>query len=194
MKNFLIATSTATFVALGMVGEAQAQLAEETVIAPFAGGPSAVTTSNSYSGLTNLLVSGIGQAAGTSFSDAFYIFTDSNGNIIPPVFANEFGLFINNQIASNFFPAGQQKPAFSANHIYDFPINAPGGALTFGVGDVATGDNTGEFTITLNRDVSIPEPSSILGILALGTLGTASTLKRKLKSSRSSQEETTKVD
>ncbi|MGK7955135.1 MAG: PEP-CTERM sorting domain-containing protein [Crocosphaera sp.] len=33
---------------------------------------------------------------------------------------------------------------------------------------------------------SIPESSSILGILILGTLGTASTLKRKLKSSKSS--------
>lgn len=39
----------------------------------------------------------------------------------------------------------------------------------------------------------IPEPSSILGFLALGTLGAASTLKRKLKPSKSSEKETTKV-
>ncbi len=39
----------------------------------------------------------------------------------------------------------------------------------------------------------IPEPSSILSILGLGTLGAASTLKRQLKSSKSSEKETTKV-
>jgi len=39
----------------------------------------------------------------------------------------------------------------------------------------------------------VPEPSLSLGLLALGTLGAASTLKRKLKSSKSSEKETTKV-
>ena len=39
----------------------------------------------------------------------------------------------------------------------------------------------------------VPEPSFISGIFALGTLGAASTLKRKLKSSKSSEKETTKV-
>ena len=41
--------------------------------------------------------------------------------------------------------------------------------------------------------VSVPEPSSILSFLALGTLGAASTLKRKLKPSQSTEKETTKV-
>jgi len=39
----------------------------------------------------------------------------------------------------------------------------------------------------------VPEPSLTLSLLALGTLGAASTLKRKLKSSKSSEKETTKV-
>ncbi|MFM6057817.1 MAG: PEP-CTERM sorting domain-containing protein, partial [Microcystis aeruginosa] len=39
----------------------------------------------------------------------------------------------------------------------------------------------------------VPEPSSILGIITLGTLGAASTLKRQLKPSKSSEKETTKV-
>ena len=45
-------------------------------------------------------------------------------------------------------------------------------------------------------DVSLvhtPEPTSVLGFLALGTLGAASTLKRQLKPSKSSEKETTKV-
>ena len=41
--------------------------------------------------------------------------------------------------------------------------------------------------------VVVPEPSTTLSLLALGTLGAASTLKRKLKSSKSSEKETTKV-
>ncbi len=39
----------------------------------------------------------------------------------------------------------------------------------------------------------VPEPTSTLSLLALGTLGTASTLKRKLKSSKLTEKETTKV-
>jgi hypothetical protein len=39
----------------------------------------------------------------------------------------------------------------------------------------------------------IPEPSSILSLLALGTLGAASTFKRTLKPSKSTEKETTKV-
>ena len=40
---------------------------------------------------------------------------------------------------------------------------------------------------------SVPEPSSILSLLALGTLGAASTLKRKLKPSKSTEKELEKV-
>ncbi|GCA79415.1 hypothetical protein MiTs_01406 [Microcystis aeruginosa NIES-2521] len=40
---------------------------------------------------------------------------------------------------------------------------------------------------------TVPEPTSILSLLALGTLGAASTLKRQLKSSKSTEKETTKV-
>lgn len=39
----------------------------------------------------------------------------------------------------------------------------------------------------------VPEPTSTLSFLALGTLGAASTLKRKLKPSKSTEKETTKV-
>jgi hypothetical protein len=40
---------------------------------------------------------------------------------------------------------------------------------------------------------SVPEPTSTLSLLAFGTLGAASTLKRKLKPSKSTTKETTKV-
>jgi hypothetical protein len=43
------------------------------------------------------------------------------------------------------------------------------------------------------NNVSVPEPTSTLGLLALGTLGAVSTLQRKLKPSQSTEKETTKV-
>ncbi|MFM7487917.1 MAG: PEP-CTERM sorting domain-containing protein [Cytophagales bacterium] len=43
------------------------------------------------------------------------------------------------------------------------------------------------------KPVPCPEPSQFLGLLALGTLAAASTLKRKLKPSKSSEKETTTV-
>ncbi|CAO5035302.1 PEP-CTERM sorting domain-containing protein [Microcystis aeruginosa] len=41
--------------------------------------------------------------------------------------------------------------------------------------------------------VSVPEPSSIIGLAVLGTLGGALTLKRQIKSSKPSEQETPKV-
>lgn len=40
---------------------------------------------------------------------------------------------------------------------------------------------------------STPEPTSTIGLLALGTLGAATTLKRQLKPTKSAEKETTKV-
>ncbi|MCU7246100.1 MAG: PEP-CTERM sorting domain-containing protein [Microcystis aeruginosa WS75] len=48
-------------------------------------------------------------------------------------------------------------------------------------------------TFTNTGTMLVPEPTSTLSLLALGTLGAASTLKRQLKSSKSSEKETTKV-
>ncbi len=49
------------------------------------------------------------------------------------------------------------------------------------------------FVIAASDGDTIPEPSSTLGFLALGTLGAASTLKRQLKPSKSTEKETTKI-
>ncbi|MCA2669580.1 MAG: PEP-CTERM sorting domain-containing protein [Microcystis sp. M114S2] len=43
------------------------------------------------------------------------------------------------------------------------------------------------------RAVVVPEPNSLLGLFALGTLGAGATLKRQLKSSQYTGKETTKV-
>lgn len=45
----------------------------------------------------------------------------------------------------------------------------------------------------LQCSISVPEPTSTLSLLALSTLGAASTLKRQIKSCKTSEKETTKV-
>jgi hypothetical protein len=48
--------------------------------------------------------------------------------------------------------------------------------------------------VTVDTTVTtVPESSSTFGLFTLGTLGVASTLKRKLKSSKSTEKETTKI-
>ncbi len=55
------------------------------------------------------------------------------------------------------------------------------------------GSSAGSIPITQFNNAHIPEPSSILSLLALGTLGAASTLKRKLKPSKSLEKELEKL-
>lgn len=68
---------------------------------------------------------------------------------------------------------------------------APGGTDVFSSLEYNYG-HPSQLTITTIA-TPIPEPSSVLGFLALGTLGAASALKRKLKSSKSAEKEPTKV-
>ncbi|MCZ8190409.1 MAG: PEP-CTERM sorting domain-containing protein [Microcystis sp. LE19-338.1B] len=68
---------------------------------------------------------------------------------------------------------------------------------TFTIGEKYTFSTGLEISGTVTKElitlVPVPEPTSILSLLALGTLGAASTIKRKLKPSQSTEKETTKV-
>lgn len=139
----------------------------EILIAPYRGGPNAVTSRESYSGLVTLTVSGIGQASATAYSDAFYILTNNAGVPVTPWRPNtnyNWLLWINGRHAEVLIP-GQQVPPHRSDHTYTFQINAPGGRLTFGVGDVGVGtnDNTGSYVIRIHgtADCSVPFFSQI---------------------------------
>ena len=120
----------------------------ETVIAPFTGGIYAVRTSNAYQGTIIITVSGTGQAAGTQYSDAFYML--ANDNQVDPEHLGGDGwvLRINGQFARELI-SDQQKPTYRSDHVYTFQVNAPGGTLTFGVSDIYTSDNTGSYTVVI---------------------------------------------
>ena len=61
------------------------------------------------------------------------------------------------------------------------------------IGANSINDTTATLSLKFTPANAVPEPTSTLGLLALGTLGAASTLKRKLKSSKPSEKATTKV-
>ncbi|CCI02534.1 PEP-CTERM sorting domain-containing protein [Microcystis aeruginosa] len=69
--------------------------------------------------------------------------------------------------------------------------NPTKGSLKFD--SVQSKKQTSPFTAYNYTFKMVPEPTSTLSFLALGTLGAASTLKRKLKPSQSTEKETTKV-
>jgi len=130
-----------------VLGQVLGGVAREILTVPFSLGPAGVQTANAYSGPTAVAVMGIGQASGSQWSDAFYIFTDYDGNPVEPYHPTEFYnwmLWINGGPADNFV---NPIPLYNPEHIYVFTINAPGGPLAFAVGDAGTGDNTGEYQI-----------------------------------------------
>lgn len=120
---------------------------EGPLTAPFTGGATAVHTSQSYTGPMTITVSGTGQAQGTMHSDAFYIYTDANGNPVAPSHHSYATLCINGHPVDQFV---QPIPPYSSDHTYKLTINAPGGPLTFGVCDSILTDNSGSFTITFS--------------------------------------------
>ncbi|TRT54224.1 MAG: PEP-CTERM sorting domain-containing protein [Microcystis aeruginosa Ma_QC_C_20070703_M131] len=70
----------------------------------------------------------------------------------------------------------------------------PGTEFAFTVDSVYQPIQPNSIVFTRNGvPVPVPESTSTLGLLSLGTLGAASNLKRKLKSSQPSEKETTKV-
>lgn len=123
----------------------------EIVIVPFISGTTGVQTSQSYSGLIGVSVSGVGQASGTEWSDAFYVYTNSEGEPVEPHHPQElfnFTLWIDHQPADNIV---QPIPLFNDTHEYTFFMETSGNPIHFGVGDVFTIDNTGNYTITVSQ-------------------------------------------
>jgi hypothetical protein len=125
------------------------QTNSEILIAQYTDGIYAVTSQNEYSGIVTLTVSGIGQASGTSYTDAFYLISDYSGNPTIPTYPAGWVLTINGQLAKDLIP-NQQIPSYKSDHTYTFEINAPGERLIFGVSDTYTVDNSGRYIIEIN--------------------------------------------
>lgn len=122
---------------------------QETLTVDFAGGDHGVMTTKSYTGPIAIQIEGVGQASSSEWSDAFYIYTDVNGDAVQPWHPQEFynwALWINGEPIDSFISS---IPPYSPSHIYVIVINAPGGQLTFAVGDAGKDDNSGSYTISI---------------------------------------------
>ena len=122
---------------------------QETFAVDFRNGTQGVSTRNTYSGPIAIQVEGIGQASGSSWSDAFYIYTDYNGSVIEPWHPTEYynwTLWINGEPADTLVSS---IPKYSSDHVYVFVINAPGGRLRFSVGDAGADDNAGSYIVSI---------------------------------------------
>lgn len=120
----------------------------EILTVPFTGSYHAVYTQYPYQGKVFIRVFGTGQSAGTQYTDAFYLFTDSDGRLQTPQHPTDWILTINGDFAHYLIP-DEQIPPYRSDHIYDFEIVVPDGNLSFGVSDGFAADNSGSYAIVL---------------------------------------------
>ncbi|MEQ1548756.1 MAG: PEPxxWA-CTERM sorting domain-containing protein [Chakrabartia sp.] len=161
----------------------------ENIIAPFTA-PNGTTSTGSYTGFVEVLVSGTGYSLGSVINDAFYIGTASQGGSY-----YHLGLGVNGQPLAPFQPTlGAERlisfidgvgavpfgtvPAYNPDHVYRFVLNlgAPTTPLTFGVLDGNFHDNGGQYNISLwqLRAGAVPEPETwALMLIGFGAVGIA---------------------
>lgn len=194
----LLATATASHAqATGITANFTRTGAGETLFAPYivAGGTPTVGT---YGGLTEILVSGTGNANAATVSDAFYYL---NGTRVGGSYGMNIGYTglpfaggaANNvQARMDFIEtvgavAPGTIPPFRADHAYRFVVNLPAnaGILRFGVSDGGYGDNGGAYNVQVfrvSRGVVVPESSTLaLCVLPLIALSMAALRRREAR-------------
>lgn len=146
--------------------------ASETVVAPFTTTAGGVTT-NLYSGLVLIKVSGTGQSAGSSLNDAFYfnvpenpthepnffqLVTTTSESVLEPPFNTAYRHIVYD-VDAGAAVTPPYVPPFRSDYSYTFIINmntlesAPAGPsiLRFGVSDGFTIDNSGAYTVQVTQ-------------------------------------------
>ena len=122
-------------------------------------------------------------------------YTPANANGGPPPYfsdPNPIGVYINGNLLSSSFSGAGRNPEYSASQSGIEGLLNPGQNWLY----VYQRDAGGAYSGTIfgaHISVNVPEPNSLIGLAVLSTLGAASTLKRKLKPSQSTEKETTKV-
>lgn len=137
----------------------------ETLSATFTVPDGGVTTS-SYSGYVLVNVTGVGQAYGGTYNDAFYLYT---APFDPPQNGHDGGYYqlaFGTTTLTDFSLASNAKnflygslPAYTATHDYTFVLNtklATAGKLHFGVTDGGYSDNAGAYTIKVTQLIPAP--------------------------------------
>ena len=162
------------------------------------------TTEGRYSGLVEVIVSGVGQSFGTRYTDAFYYVSSGPGFTAGmPTGAGFYELALTadgsaplNSTGSRIAPhivfvegmgeVSGKLPAYSDDHVYRFVVDlaafndGKAGHLTFGVNDGRYNDNSGRFDITLFQlRNAVPEPATwAMMIAGFGLVGAAMRRRR----------------
>lgn len=110
-----------------------------------------VYTQRTYSGEVTLIVSGTGQAGGTDWSDAFYLYQKADGSLYNPPMLQHFDLEIDGRRAIETLRLLESPPAYTPEHIYQVAYNVGTEArrIAFRISDEVVGDNTGTFRIEI---------------------------------------------
>jgi hypothetical protein len=138
--------------------------ARETLVATFTR-PDGGVTAGAYQGYVLVHVTGVGQAYGATYNDAFYLFTSPfssprnghDGGYYQLTFGtNPLEAFSLASNAKNFLVG--PLPAYNPGHEYTIILNTrltSPGRLHFGVSDGGYNDNTGAYTITVTQLVPV---------------------------------------
>lgn len=139
---------------------------DESITVPFTNGTTGRNTTNYYQQCVNVQVSGSGKASGSALSDAFYIYTDNQGNpLATPLHYNlqyNWSLWINGRSAELSLQ-NQTVPVYNAAHVYSFTVCPTGRMkLNFSVGDTFTIDNSGEYQVHITCPNGLsPTPTTV---------------------------------
>ncbi|MFN8374151.1 MAG: hypothetical protein U0694_14900 [Anaerolineae bacterium] len=108
-------------------------------------------TQNSYRGMVTLIISGTGQAGGTDWSDAFYLYRRGDGSAYDPPLLQHFDLEIDGQRAIETLGLLENPPAYSPDHSYTvtYDLGTQARRIAFRISDAVVGDNTGAFHIEI---------------------------------------------
>jgi len=106
---------------------------------------------------------------------------------------NPIGVYINGYALNSSFSGAGRAQEYSASQSIPSNWLNPGSNNWLYVYQRDAGGSPSGTIFGAHISVNVPEPSSIIGLAVLSTLGAASTLKRKLKPSKSNEKETTKV-
>jgi hypothetical protein len=125
-------------------------LPSETLVVPFDRGEP-TTTEFYYWDKVRLVIEGTGQAAGSAYGDAFYLYTDANGQPLEIPQIGMSDLEIDGERALKALGLTDDPPPYEPKHLYAVIYAAGPRArrIAFRISDESVGDNTGALTITV---------------------------------------------
>ena len=124
----------------------------ETVVVPFDRAESTLTQ-NLYDGQVILRISGTGQAGGKDYSDAFYLYQQSDGTSYFPPQLEHFDLEIDGDRAIRTLGPIEKPPSYSPDHVYTvhYNVGLTPRPIALRISDSVVGDNTGAFQVQIYR-------------------------------------------